>query len=111
MFLKLRQKVFWWLEEAAKQKYADYPVEKATKPYTANIATLGASPNPDSLNGRPMEFRVFPGQGGVAISYNRFDERKGDYTSCLHIVPDSIDDADAVAKAISEIITLQAIRG
>jgi hypothetical protein len=101
----------------AESEPAPYGLEprKASRQYNATNAVIGGSAkvrnDNDQISGRPMEFKVFPGNGGVAISYSRYDERKEDYVSCLHIVPDSINDHDAVAKALSEIITLQAMRG
>jgi hypothetical protein len=98
----------------AESEPAQYELEHRKVPRQYSNTAIGGTAkvrDDEQISGRPMEFRVYPGQGGVAISYNRYDERKEEYVSCLHIVPDSINDHDAVAKALSEIITLQAMRG
>lgn len=106
MFNKLRRNIFNWLSESDNH---DQKGLSRKRPYkSAMPAELVCSDSEYSgMDGRNWQFKVFPGQGGVAIETITYDERLSKNIIVMHVVPEGND----LSEALSQIITMQALRG
>ena len=77
---------------------------------TKGLAISSSSDNEDSIDSnfrsRGIFLKLINGSGGVVLEARQFDDRNGDWSTVVHVIPESED----LATALSHIITLQSLR-
>lgn len=76
-----------------------YEIDRAVN----NIASLEKSRDTGSIGAsrHRMNFIVYRANGGMMVEYNRYDERKDQHHCDLHIVQESENLGEALAKIIT----------
>ena len=100
-FKKTRAKFLGWLvkaTQAVNEENANKSDDYAPKKHLVAVT--------EELSAQKMTFNIYPGAGGVAIEVYQYDQKTDRSSTKLHIIPDSQDLGDALAK----IITLEALR-
>jgi len=106
--IKLRHIIGRWLLRDLSGDSATQEVYSTKSIGYGNSSSKMSSPicKDDSLSTKNMILRIHPGLGGIAIETSYYDNQVGDSKNTLHVIPDSEDLADALAK----IITLESMR-